>query len=159
MGDTGIRVFRANDEDKDAAWAIVSAYNEELDIVVRDTPDAFAKYFNEDSGLWLAEQRSQSGDRIVGCIILRPIVVPGVPKAAEVKRLYVLPEARGLKIADQLLEQLDRFATQKGYEWIYLDTKDDLTSAIRFYRRKGYEDCERYNDNPQATIFMRKRVE
>jgi hypothetical protein len=28
--------------------------------------------------------------------------------------------------------------------------------AIQFYHRHGYEDCERYNDNPQATIFMCK---
>lgn len=159
MGDAGIRIFRATEADKDAAWEIVTAYNEEIGVIVRDTPEAFAKYFRPDSGLWLAEQDSSSGKKVVGCIILRPIDVTGVEGAAEVKRLYVLPEARGLRIADKLLEQLDLFAKEKGYEWVYLDTKDDLVSAIKFYRRMGYEDCERYNDNPQATMFMRKRVE
>jgi hypothetical protein len=26
------------------------------------------------------------------------------------------------------------------------------------YQRRGYEQCSRYNDNPQATVFMRKRL-
>ena len=41
---------------------------------------------------------------------------------------------------------------------VYLDTKDDLVGAIKLYDRLGYERCARYNDNPQATIFMRKRL-
>jgi len=48
-------------------------------------------------------------------------------------------------------------AIQVGYEWLYLDTKDDLENAIRFCKRHGYECCDRYNSNPQATIFMRKQ--
>jgi hypothetical protein len=31
-------------------------------------------------------------------------------------------------------------------------------SAIAFCERNGYVRCPRYNDNPQATIFMRKRL-
>jgi len=30
--------------------------------------------------------------------------------------------------------------------------------AARFYEKKGFERCERYNDNPQAAIFMRKTI-
>jgi hypothetical protein len=41
---------------------------------------------------------------------------------------------------------------------LYLDTKDDLDNAIRFYLRHGYKCCGRYNRNPQATMFMRKRL-
>jgi hypothetical protein len=33
-----------------------------------------------------------------------------------------------------------------------------MTSAIRFYEQQGYERCARYNENPQATIFMRKEL-
>jgi hypothetical protein len=53
---------------------------------------------------------------------------------------------------------LERHAIQLSYEWLYLDTKDDLTHAIRFYERHEYKRCGRYNSNPQATIFMRKRL-
>jgi hypothetical protein len=33
-----------------------------------------------------------------------------------------------------------------------------MTAAIRFYEQRGYERCARYNENPQATIFMRKEL-
>ena len=38
------------------------------------------------------------------------------------------------------------------------DSKDDLETAKRFYEASGYTHCERYNDNPQATIFMRRQL-
>ena len=47
-------------------------------------------------------------------------------------------------------------ARERGFTELYLDTKDDLLEAIRFYERRGYERVPRYNDNPQATIFMRR---
>ena len=37
-----------------------------------------------------------------------------------------------------------------------LDSKDDLRVALAFYERAGYQRCERYNNNPQATVFMKK---
>lgn len=147
------KIYRATEADKSKARAIVDSYCEEIGVIVRDTPAGFDAYFSDGSGVWLAEK---DGD-VVGCIILRPIPIPG-EKAAEVKRLYVLPSARGERLADQLLLALHASAKER-YEWLYLDTKDDLLAAIRFYRRHGYEDCDRYNDNPQATIFMRKRME
>lgn len=152
---TDIRIHRAEESDKPQAQAIVDAYCEEINVVVRDTPAYFDSYFNADSGLWLAERDGE----VLGCIILRPLSVPGLSeRAAEVKRLYVVPSARGLRIADKLLAALHEFALGR-YDWVYLDTKDDLVAAIKFYRGQGYEECERYNDNPQATMFMRRRVE
>jgi len=52
----------------------------------------------------------------------------------------------------------EEFARKAGLEWIYLDTYDDLKPAIAIYERRGYQRCERYNDNPQATLFMRKNI-
>ncbi len=68
------------------------------------------------------------------------------------------PAARGRRIADQLLDAQEEFARSCGVEWIYLDSYDDLKSAIALYERRGYHRCERYNDNPQATLHMRKRI-
>jgi GNAT superfamily N-acetyltransferase len=55
-----------------------------------------------------------------------------------------------------LLDAMEGFARAEGIAWIYLDTYDDLKTAIALYERRGYARCERYNDNPQATLFMRK---
>ena len=60
------------------------------------------------------------------------------------------------RIAGALMDALESYAREAGYDAVYLDSKDDLATAIRFYRRRGYEPIPRYNDNPEATIFMRR---
>ena len=74
------------------------------------------------------------------------------------KRLYVRPAQRGSGIAARLMDALETFAFGRGFRAVYLDTFDDLADAVRFYERRGYERIARYNDNPQATIFMRKTL-
>jgi GNAT superfamily N-acetyltransferase len=126
---------------------------------VRDTRESFAhSYFGDGGGLWLA----QTAEGTVGCIALRPLALPerfGPQPCGEVKRLYVQPRWRGHGIAEALLWELESFARSRGYRSLYLDTKEDLQAAIRFYLHHGFDPCERYNDNPQATRFMRKALE
>jgi GNAT superfamily N-acetyltransferase len=96
------------------------------------------------------------GEAAVGCVVLR--MLDSIPLAGECKRLYVQPAARGHRIADKLLDAQEDFARSKGLRWIYLDSYDDLKAAIALYRKRGYTSCERYNENPQATIFLRKQL-
>ena len=132
---------------------MVEEYNQAVSVMVRDSPESFAKdYFQPGAGFWLA----QAGKQLAGCIALRPLRAR--EQAGEIKRLYVRPEYRGSGAAVALLDALERYAETSGYRWLYLDSKDDLQAALRFYRRHGYEPCEPYNQNPQATIFMRKAM-
>jgi len=134
------------------AYAIVSEYYQAGKVVQRDREEEFLRdYFCSGAGVWLA----RSADRVIGCIALRRL---GQPHSAEIKRLYVRPEARGRGVAQQLLEAVESFAEAAGYRWVYLDTTDEMKTAARFYRQNGYQPCDRYNHNPQATIFMRKRL-
>ena len=150
---TELRIFRAGEQEREAAFRIVEEYNQAVNVVVRDSPESFAKdYFQAGAGFWLA----QAGKQFVGCIALRRLHTH--QQAGEIKRLYVRPEYRGSGAAGALLDALERYAESSGYWWLYLDSKDDLQAALRFYRRHGYEPCEPYNRNPQATIFMRKAV-
>jgi len=103
MTQSTIEIYRASEADKAKARAIVDAYCEEINVVVRDTPEQFDTYFAPDSGVWLAEKDGE----VVGCIILRPLPYVEVEGGAgEVKRLYVLPQARGARVADRLLAAL-----------------------------------------------------
>ncbi|HTJ25263.1 MAG TPA: GNAT family N-acetyltransferase [Candidatus Limnocylindria bacterium] len=147
-------VRRATLADETAAWAIVEEYNRALDIVVRDDAATFRKYLEGPGALWLAEAAGE----VVGCVVLRPLPDLG-DGACEVKRLYVRPAHRGAGLAEALMDALEAFARDAGYRAVYLDTKDDLHAAIRFYERRGYERIPRYNDNPQATIFMRRTLD
>jgi len=148
----GVKIERIT-EPSDAAVAILNEYYESLEIQVRDTAESLGHYIADaDSGLWLAWMEGE----LVGCVILRPL--PLMENAAECKRLYLRPAARGRGIAHALLDALETYAEAQGYRAIYLDTHDGLTAAIGLYHGRGYVDCARYNDNPQATIFMQKSL-
>ena len=122
-------------------------------VVQRDTPEALQQIVaGPASGFWLAYLDEQA----VGCVVLKNLA--SIPFAAECKRLYVQPSARGHRIADKLLDAQEAFARTQGLHWIYLDSYDDLKVAIDLYRKRGYVPCDRYNDNPQATVFLRKNI-
>ncbi|HTP68401.1 MAG TPA: GNAT family N-acetyltransferase [Dongiaceae bacterium] len=151
---TGMRVYRAADSQVEVAYAFVQEYYEAAAVMVREDLDEFAReYFVDGGGVWLAEDRGVA----VGCIALRAL--RDKIGCGEIKRLYIRPEYRGQGLADRLLEALESYAKEIGYEWLYLDTAADMKAAARFYEKKGFEPCERYNENPQAAIFMRKAVQ
>jgi ribosomal protein S18 acetylase RimI-like enzyme len=54
------------------------------------------------------------------------------------------------------MDTLEAAARSANLRWIYLDSKDNFQAAIALYRRRGYTACPRYNQNPEATIFLRK---
>lgn len=149
-GVSDIRIHRATSADFERAYAIDLEYLDAIDVVVRDDPQSFRAYLEPGRGFWMA----LDGEQAVGCIALRPLLAG----ACEVKRLYVRSTHRGQRLAHRLLDALEEFAVAQGYGEAYLDSKDDLLAAIRFYERRGYAPCERYNDNPQATIFMRRTL-
>lgn len=149
----GVKVHRAEPDEADAAYAIITEYYEAVRVLVRDDRGVFEQeYFANGAGVWLATV----GWEIVGCIALH--CLPYLKDSGEIKRLYVRGEHRGKGVAEALLWALEAYAVEHGYVSLYLDSKDDLMPAIQFYRRHGYLPCERYNDNPQATIFMRKEL-
>lgn len=151
MSDFEIR--RAMLSEIETACAIVEEYYEAMSVVARDTREAFAQlYLADGAGIWLAWLE----ERVIGCIALRAMAQ--FSESGEVKRLYVQPEYRGWGIAVALHDALETYARNFGYRWLYLDTADNMTSAIRFYEAHGYRRCARYNENPQATIFMRKEL-
>jgi DNA-binding MarR family transcriptional regulator/GNAT superfamily N-acetyltransferase len=147
-----VRIVRLSESNADAS-RLLEEYYEAASVIQRDTPEAIQQIIGDaSSGIWVAYLR----EKAVGCVMLRRL--SSIPFAGECKRLYVRPEARGKGIADALLDAQEEFARSKGLEWIYLDSYDDLKAAIALYRKRGYIPCERYNDNPQATMFLRKNI-
>ena len=147
-----LEIRRACPAELDAAYGIVAEYYQAVRVVAREGKERFAQdYFAVAAGVWLAWTRGQ----IAGCIALRAL---NKAETAEIKRMYVRPAWRGQGMAQKLLEEAEGFARKNGYRWIYLDTTDEMVAAAQLYRSNGYEPCERYNDNPQATIFMKKQL-
>ena len=73
--------------------------------------------------------------RIVGGVGVRPHALAG---ACELKRLYVLPAARGTGAGLALAEAALAFASGAGYRQVRLDTLPKMGAAIALYRRLGF---------------------
>lgn len=75
------------------------------------------------------------------------------PGAAEIKRIYVRPEFRGMKLGQQMLERLLSDATSFGYRAVYLDTGLFMKSAHRLYEDYGFLDCTAYEGVEVPSVF------
>jgi GNAT superfamily N-acetyltransferase len=77
---------------------------------------------------------------------------------AEIKRMYVRPDARSRGLATALLRRLEDAARSLGYAAARLDTGPQQVHALRMYRRAGYVEVPPYNDNPFACFWGEKRL-
>ena len=80
------------------------------------------------------------GNQLAGMGGLR-FIRPGV---AEIKRIYVRPEFRGMGLGEGMLSRLLADAKAFGYQRVCLDTALFMTSAHRLYEANGFSDCSAY---------------
>jgi ribosomal protein S18 acetylase RimI-like enzyme len=146
-------IRRATPGDLPQLTALLERYYDEWSVIQRDDAGHIAAYLRKPSpfGFLIAEY----DNILAACVLLRELA--SIPPAVECKRLYVLPEFRGHRLASRLMDAAEALAAQT-LDWIYLDTGPDFTAAQSLYQRRGYESIERYNDNPQATFFFRKHL-
>lgn len=78
--------------------------------------------------------------------------------AAEVKRVYVRPVARGRGVARALMSALEADARELGYRRLRLDTGMQQPDALRLYLGLGYVEIADYNGNPFASYWMEKAL-
>ncbi len=132
---------------------LLQHYYTEQDIWLRDPPEkTAADLAHPQLGYFVAEI-----DGIpAGCVLLRPL--PAILSAAECKRLFVATGFRGHGLASHLMDAHEAHARRAGLDWIYLDSRADMTTAIDLYRGRGYKKIARFNDNAEAAIFLRKRL-
>jgi DNA-binding MarR family transcriptional regulator/ribosomal protein S18 acetylase RimI-like enzyme len=76
---------------------------------------------------------------------------------AELKRMWVAEEARGLGVGRRLLRELERRAAAAGASSIRLETNAALTEAISLYRSAGYREVPAFNDEPYAHHWFEKQ--
>ncbi len=94
------------------------------------------------------------GDQPVGCGALK--LHGNAP--AELKRMWVAPDARGLGLARRLLQTLEHHAQDAGASVVRLETNRALTEAIKLYRSSGYREVEAFNDEPYAHHWFEKSL-
>ena len=92
-------------------------------------------------------------DRPVGCVALK-----GGGMFGEIKRLWVCPAVRGQGLARRLMEAAEAHAREMGVNCLRLDTNRALPDAISMYRRWGWAEIDRFNDDPYAHVFFEKQL-
>ena len=94
--------------------------------------------------------------RYFGMIAVRPIE----GTIAEMKRLYVRPDARGRGLARQLIARICEQARALGYTEIRLDTLPMMGDAQALYEGLGFTDIPPYYETPIAgTRFMTRKLQ
>lgn len=63
---------------------------------------------------------------------------------AELKRMFVLPEARGLGLARLVIKELEKEAGKQGFEMMILETLHKQIEAINLYQKAGFEIIDNY---------------
>ena len=87
---------------------------------------------------------------IHGCIGLRKFS----DEIAELKRLYIAREYRGLGLGRTLCVRAIKDARDFGYKYLRLDTTRKSQAAAALFKQLEFYEIERYNSDPFAEIFM-----
>ena len=90
----------------------------------------------------------------IGTGSLKPLE-PGV---AYIKRMWVAQDARGAGLGKRILTSLEEWAVELGYERVRLETNRALEGAIAMYRKYGYREIERFNDEPYGDYWFEKSL-
>jgi GNAT superfamily N-acetyltransferase len=89
----------------------------------------------------------------IGCCALQRNEASGLD-GLELKRMYVVPTARGTGVASRLLAAAEALARELGAPRIYLETGILQPEAIRLYERSGYQVIPLYPPYTESTISV-----
>ena len=75
---------------------------------------------------------------------------------AEIKRMWVASDVRGLGLGRRLLERLSAEAASRGMATLRLETNRSLFEAKHLYERAGFVEVEPFNNEPYAHHWFQK---
>jgi putative acetyltransferase len=78
--------------------------------------------------------------------------------AAELKRLYVRPAARGTGLGKRLAGEVIGRARELGYTVMRLDTLPRMEAARGIYASLGFEPCEPWVEHPIPGVLFFERT-
>jgi GNAT superfamily N-acetyltransferase len=156
MADTAGLVFRAARADSAEALRLLADYEAELvslGVVLNQgspggvTADRLVPPYGGFVVAWRGEEAVACGGvRLLG------------PEVCEIKRMYVVPSARGAGLARRLLGHLESVGRDLGATTARLDTGRDMAPAVALYRSSGYAEIDDYNGNPEAGWWFEKAL-
>jgi putative acetyltransferase len=116
-----------------------------------------SNHFLDVEGLAAPEVRffvARRDGRALGCAALR-IDPSGY---GELKRMFVAPEARGLRLGRRLLDRIEKEARGEGLGWLRLETGIHQPEALGLFRAVGFTEIGpfgEYGPDP-LSVFLEK---
>lgn len=148
-----VNLVRTNAENADFRFLVDSL---DAELKLRDGEDHyFFAQFNKLAGL-LGVVVAYIDDAAVGCGAFKQ----HSDEAAEIKRMFVRAENRGIRIAAQILTELETWAGECGFSECVLETGFKQPEAIALYKRSGYEVIPNYGQYADVanSVCMKKII-
>ncbi len=108
---------------------------------------------SNESGVFLVGYISQVA---VGCCSVCEIE----PCIGEIKRVFVRLQYRRNRIAERMMEHLEKHAAESGFKLLRVETGYKQPEAIEMYRKLGYYDIPKFGEyiNDPNSVCMEKRL-
>ena len=135
-----------------------------LDAYFRELAARFENGFDagSDESARAGDMAPPSGLFVVARLDGDPVGCGGLKRmdktTGEIKRVWTAPSARGLGVARRVIRTLEAAARSMGLRKLRLDTNRALTEAHALYRKEGFAEIARFNDNPYADHWFEKRL-
>lgn len=147
-----MRIREYKPEDKEEIMEMVS---EILGNIFNGDPNHFKvlKEFQvtKDYILYLVAETQGPDGKIIGTMALKKID----NKTVRLKRMYVRPEYRRRGIGQKMLNQIVKFAKERGYKKMLLHTYPTMKNAHRFYKKNNF--VESTGEDPEQ-IHVEKEL-
>jgi putative acetyltransferase len=146
------------------ALALILRLNAELEARY---PEPGANFFRLDPdevgpgrGAFVLAREDTGAAIACGAVRVLGELVPGGPRTAEVKRMFVEPARRGHRIAARVLEALEQRARSLGVQRLVLETGARQTEAVALYARAGFVPIERFGEyvTSELSVCMGKEL-
>ncbi|WP_307813431.1 GNAT family N-acetyltransferase [Streptomyces sp. N35] len=152
--------------DSPAATALWRAYYTEVSDrwYLKETgrptaPDELERGIAEETGEGL---RAPDGLLLVARLRGEPVGTAGVRRldatTCELKRVFLLPSARGKGGAGALMDAAEEAARAFGARRLVLDTRLDLVEARKLYAKRGFAEIPAYNSGAYQEIWYGKEL-
>ena len=128
----------------------------DCDLAIRDGKDhSFYAQFNKSTGINHALVAYADGTP-AGIGALRPYNADTV----EIKRMFVIPQYRGLGVAILILAELEAWARELNFKSCILETGKKQPEAIGLYNKSGYQRIPNFGPyiNIDNSVCMKKEI-
>ncbi len=141
--DVTLRLAPANDAPA-IAFLLAEAFDEYRQLY---TPEGFAA-----TAITAAEVAARISNGPIWVAVRETVIVGTISVVRKQNSLYVRgmavhPKARGRRIGERLLSEIEHYAAEKGIRRLFLSTAPFLDRAIRLYEKQGYRRTDGGPDN------------